>query len=220
MSETIINKTKDYVRNLLSDDGSGHDWWHIYRVWNTAKLIGKKEGADMIVVELAALLHDVADRKFNEGDVKAGTAKVRKFLSSLKVKRQVADHVCEIVSTCSFATSFTGTGKRKQMKTLEGKVVQDADRLDAIGAIGTARTFAYGGSRNHPMYSPGSKPKKHMTTEEYVKGESHTINHFYEKLLLLKDLMNTGTAKRIAAKRHAFMEKFLDRFFKEWVGLM
>jgi uncharacterized protein len=168
----------------------------------------------MFVVELAALLHDIADWKFNDGDINEGPLQSRVWLQSLGVDQGVISHVCEIIG----GISYKGAGVTTTMRTIEGKVVQDADRLDAIGAIGIARTFAYGGHINHEIYNPEKKPELHNTFEEYRNGTGSVINHFYEKLLLLKDLMNTETAKRIAIGRHSFMEKFLDRFFGEWDG--
>jgi len=210
--------TQEYVKNALLGEGSGHDWWHIFRVWNTAQHLAKKEGGDVLVIELAALLHDIADRKFNEGDVEEGTGKVRSFLHSIGVEKKVIEHVCEIVQTCSFASSFMPDGSRRIMSTLEGKIVQDADRLDAIGAIGIARTFAYGGHKGSEMYNPSIKPVVLTSTKQYAQGETHSINHFYEKLLLLKDLMNTQTAREMAKKRHIYMEQFLKEFYAEWDG--
>lgn len=212
--QKIIEATRDYVEETLKGEGSGHDWWHILRVWNTAKTIGKKEKADMFVVELAALLHDIADWKFNGGDEMAGARVSRQWLEKLSVDSVVVDQVCDIIAT----SSFKGAGVKSEIKTLEGKIVQDADRLDAIGAIGIGRTFAYGGHTNREMYNPDIKPQQHNTAEQYKNNNSPTLNHFCEKLLLLKDLMNTKTAKQIAVQRHKFMEEFLDRFYKEWDG--
>lgn len=210
----IIDKTASYIKELLSGEGSGHDWWHIYRVWNNAKHISKYETVDIFVVELAALLHDIADWKFNNGDENIGAIKASQWLESLNVDKKIIDHVCQII----LSTSFKGAKVKSQMKTLEGKVVQDADRLDAIGAIGIGRTFAYGGHTNREMYNPNIKYQLHKTAEEYKNNNTNTINHFYEKLLLLKDLMNTKTAKKIAEERHKFMETFLERFLSEWEG--
>ncbi len=216
-TKKIVKLTEDHVKKALSGEGSGHDWWHICRVWNNAKKIAANEkGADMFIVELASLLHDIADRKFNEGNVEKGVGKVKTFLQSILVDEKTTEAVCEIVKTCSFASSFMEDGSRRMMKTLEGKIVQDADRLDAIGAIGIARTFAYGGHHKREMYNPNSKPMIPTSTRQYTKSESHSINHFYEKLLLLRDLMNTETAKEFAKKRHAFMERFLKEFYEEW----
>ncbi|MEK7526219.1 MAG: HD domain-containing protein [Patescibacteria group bacterium] len=212
--QEIIEKTRKYVEETLSGEGSGHDWWHVYRVWKTAQTIGEMEKADMFVVELAALLHDIADWKFNDGDEDAGARAARVWLESLEVESQIVDRVCEIIRT----SSFKGAGVKSEMKTLEGKVLQDADRLDAIGAIGIGRTFAYGGHKGREMYNPNIKPEFHTTAEQYKNNVTPTINHFYEKLLLLKDLMNTKAAKQLAQERHKYMEGFLDRFYKEWDG--
>lgn len=218
-SKEIITKTEEYVKKALSGEGSGHDWWHIARVQNSANYIAKKErGADLLAVNLAALLHDIADRKFNGGDLDHGVEKVRIFLKSIFVENDTIEHVCEIVDTCSYAKSFMKDGKRREMKTLEGKIVQDADRLDALGAIGIARAFAYGGSKGRELYNPDQKVILPTSTKEYTLGSAHTIAHFYEKLLLLKDLMNTKTARKIAKKRHAFIELFLKEFYSEWAG--
>jgi|SRR5260221_369897 len=213
-NSNIVKRTKDYVEKTLSGEGSGHDWWHILRVWNIAKTISKKEKADLFVVELAALLHDIADWKFNDGDEMAGARVSRKWLESLNVDQEVIYHVCNIIAT----SSFKGAGVKSEMKTIEGKIVQDADRLDAIGAIGIGRTFAYGGHKDREMYNPNIKPQLHDTAEKYKNNNSPTLNHFYEKLLLLKDLMNTKTAKQMAKKRHTYMEEFLKQFLAEWDG--
>ena len=210
----IIAKTKNYVQETLSGEGSGHDWWHVYRVWKIAQTVGKKEEANMFVVELAALLHDISDWKFNDGDEDVGVRTTKLWLESLKVDQEVVDHVCEIIRT----SSFKGAGVKNEMKTLEGKVLQDADRLDAIGAIGIGRAFAYGGHKGREMYNPNVKPEFHTTAEQYKNNITPTINHFYEKLLLLKDLMNTKTARKMAKARYEYMETFLKQFFKEWDG--
>jgi len=210
----IIKNTEEFIKNKLSGEGSGHDWWHIYRVWNNALYIGKREKADMFVVQLAALLHDISDWKFNNGDDTVGPKLAREWLEKQKVEEEIISHVCEIIKDLS----FKGAGVKSQMPTIEGMIVQDSDRLDAIGAIGIARTFAYGGHKNNEMYNPNIKPALHTSFEQYKNNSSSTINHFYEKLLLLKDLMNTETAKKIAEKRHKYMEKFLDEFYKEWSG--
>lgn len=212
--EGIIRETEEYVRKTLSGEGSGHDWWHVYRVWKNAVFIGKKEQADLFVIQLAALLHDIADWKFNDGDEHAGPRAARAWLEKLQVNESVILHVCQIIGDLS----FKGAGVKTPMKTIEGKVVQDADRLDAIGAIGIARAFAYGGHKNREIHDPGVKPEMHATFEAYKKAEGTTINHFHEKLLLLKDLMNTGTAREIASERHLFMEQYLGRFYDEWEG--
>lgn len=213
-NQEIIDAVAKQVRDQMENEGSGHDWWHVFRVWNLAKHIGEKENADMFTVELTALLHDVADWKFHDGDETAGPKTARKILSELGVDTKIIDHVADII----LHMSFKGAGVESKITTLEGKVVQDSDRLDAIGAIGIGRTFAYGGSKNRPMYDPAIKPTMHTTKEAYFKSASPTINHFYEKLLLLKDLMNTKTAREMAESRHDYMEAFLDQFFKEWDG--
>lgn len=210
----IISAVAEDVKTILAKDSSGHDWWHVYRAWNMAKQIGAVESADLFVVELAAVLHDVADWKFHDGDDTVGPKKAREVLEKYQVDESVIEHVCEIIADMS----FKGAGVETPMPTLEGKIVQDADRLDAIGAIGIARTFAYGGHKSKPMHDPKSKPVMHTSKEDYFKNNVSTINHFYEKLLLLKDRMNTITAKQIAQERHAFMEQFLDQFFREWEG--
>jgi uncharacterized protein len=211
---SIIEKTCHFVEHKLAGDGSGHDWWHIYRVWNLAKAIAKQEGANSHIVELSALLHDIADWKFHDGDDTKGPRMAEQFLLENKVAREVIDPVVEIVATIS----YKGAGVATPMKTLEGKVVQDADRLDAIGAMGIARTFAYGGHKNRLMYHPDEKPVMHQSFAQYKKNTGHTINHFYEKLLLLKDRMNTASAKQMAAGRHKFMQSYLDQFYEEWDG--
>lgn len=216
--KTIITKVANVVKQKLEGESSGHDWWHIYRVWKMAKHIGKEEDADMFVVELTALLHDIADWKFNGGDDAVGQKMNRKILSEYGTPEDVINHVCEII----FTMSFKGADVKSQIRTLEGKIVQDADRLDAIGAIGIARAFASGAKFNEVFHDPTVPVPKYKSAEEYInaKGEKGrtTINHFYEKLLLLKDRMNTQTAKRIAEKRHRFMKEYLDKFFQEWEG--
>tara|TARA_Y100001936_G_scaffold21736_1_gene19103 strand:+ start:18 stop:668 length:651 start_codon:yes stop_codon:yes gene_type:complete len=215
MASSIIDKTCKFVEDKLSGDGSGHDWWHIFRVWTLAKKIAVEEKAQVEIVELGALLHDIADWKFHDGDDSIGPAIAREFLNNQNVEPNVSDSVVEIIST----VSYKGAGVATPMKTLEGKIVQDADRLDAIGALGIARTFAYGGYKNRLIYHPDEKPVLHKSYEDYKKNEGHTINHFYEKLLLLKERMNTNTGKRIAEGRHKFMQSFLDQFYKEWDGI-
>lgn len=209
----IIQKTAEYIKQEFSEDSSGHDWWHIYRVWKNAITICEHEKADTFIVELAALLHDLDDWKFNDtGDETPLRAKA--WLDSCGVEIPIADEVCEIIKHIS----YKGAGVENKMKSLEGFIVQDADRLDAIGAIGIGRAFAYGGYKNRPMYDPESAPQMHATFEQYKNSKSATINHFYEKLLLLKDMMNTPTAKKIAEQRHEVMLGFLDQFMKEWEG--
>jgi uncharacterized protein len=214
--QTTIQSVADEVRAQLDGEGSGHDWWHIYRVWNMAKRIGDLEGADAYIVELAAFLHDIADWKFHGGDETVGPNMARQMLEKHFVPADVTDRICNIIR----GMSFKGAGVSTRMESIEGKVVQDADRLDAIGAIGIARAFAYGGHANRPMFEPDKKPVMHQTKEEYLKSGGSTVNHFYEKLLLLKDRMNTATTKEIAAGRHRFLEEYLDRFYQEWDGKM
>lgn len=210
----VLEKTLEHVKDLLSADSSGHDWWHIERVRRNAVLIGQGESVDLFVVELAALLHDIADWKFHDGDLKAGGRAARQWLEGLAVDESVIAHVCEIIDT----VSFKGAKVKTEMRTKEGMVVQDADRLDALGAIGIARTFAYGGHKGRAMYDPDIAPDEHQSFEQYKDSAGPTINHFYEKLLLLKDRLNTETARAIASERHNFMQTFLDRFFDEWNG--
>jgi len=214
--EIVIEKTKEFVRNKLEGEGSGHDWWHIHRVYNTAVNLAKDTDnkADLYIIKLGALLHDIADWKFNGGDINVGAMVSRDFLKGLGVDEETIEHVADIVKNIS----FKGSGEKSQMKTLEGMIVQDADRLDAIGAIGIARTFAYGGHDNREMFNPDIKPQKHKTFEEYKNSRGTTINHFYEKLLLLKDLMNTESGRKYAEKRHKFMEEYLEEFYAEWEG--
>lgn len=210
----VVQKTADYVKHNLLGEGSGHDWWHIYRVWQNAIHINRKEKADPFVVELAALLHDIADWKFHDADETLGSKLAREWLEKLHVNQKIILQVCEIIDHIS----FKGAGVENKIKTREGCVVQDADRLDAIGAIGIGRTFAYGGFKQREMYNPETRAHLAKNFEEYKAAGQTTINHFYEKLLLLKDLMNTKTGKRIALERHQFMENYLKQFFAEWKG--
>ncbi|MFA5420280.1 MAG: HD domain-containing protein [Bacteroidales bacterium] len=210
----LIEAATEFVKNQLRNAEGGHDWWHVYRVWKLAKTIGFAEGADGLVVELGALLHDIADAKFNDGDESLGPEMARRFLVDQGVDRKVIDQVEAIVRDISFKNTFGSEVQR----TLELDVVQDADRLDAIGAIGIARTFNYGGYQGNVMYDPHLPPRVNMTKEEYKKGKSTTINHFYEKLLLLKDMMKTETGKRLAEERHQTMLFFLNAFYREWEG--
>ncbi len=209
--ENIIDKTRNFVCKKLKKESSGHDWWHVYRVWKNAIQIAQSEQVNMSVVQLAALLHDIADWKMHGGDILVGPRMAREFLEQMAVEGQIIDHVCDIIEKIS----FKGTNVVSGALTKEGQVVQDADRLDAIGAIGIARAFAYGGYKNREIYNPEIKPTLHETFEQYKNNSSPTINHFYEKLLLLKDLMNTDTAKKLALERHAFMEQYLAEFYKE-----
>lgn len=212
--DQIVKKTAKYIKKTFTNTHSGHDWWHMWRVWQNAKHIGKTEKADMFVVEMGALLHDISDWKFNSKEDSESAANARQWLKQFNLDEQTIDHICDIVAT----VSFKGVDVTPEMKTLEGKIVRDADRLDAMGAIGVARAFAYGGAVNRLMYDPSETPHLHKTQKEYMDNKSHTINHFYEKLLHLKDLMRTETGKRIAEKRHTYMEEFLKEFYAEWDG--
>lgn len=210
----IIKKTEKFIKGELSDKkGGGHDWWHAYRVWQMSRLIGKQEKVDLFVVELSALLHDLVDHKV-VGSEADGLKNIRKWLTSQGLNATETEKIVAIVNNISYRKTF---GEKAPL-TLEGMVVQDADRLEAVGAIGIARNFAYGGSKGVPMHDPQAVPKKFKSTEHYKNNISTSINHFYEKNLLLKDLMNTKTAKKIAQKRHVFMLKYLDQFLKEWEG--
>lgn len=210
----ILEATADHIQNLLAGDSSGHDWHHIERVWKTATTIARGEGADLFVVELAALLHDIADWKFHDGDDTAGPRAARAWMERFKVDEGTIEHVCEIIATIS----FKGAGVATPMRTLEGKCVQDADRLDALGAVGIARTFAYGGHKGHAIHDPAIPPTLHDSFQAYKANSKTTINHFYEKLLLLKERMNTDAGRRLADGRHQFMEQFLEQFYAEWAG--
>lgn len=207
-----IEKTINFVKEKLKGAEAGHDWFHIERVWKLSKKISEKEGGNIEVIELSALLHDIADPKFHNGDETLATKISSEFLESIKVEEKIINQVLYIIENIS----FKNRGESHQNPSLGLQIVQDADRLDAIGAIGIARTFNFGGFKNNLMYHPEIQPKLNMSKEEYKKSNGTTINHFYEKLLLLKDLMNTKTAKKIASERHDFMLKFLDEFYKEW----
>lgn len=210
--ELIINKTMEYVKSKLEGEGTGHDYFHILRVYKTAIYICKKEGADLFVVELAALLHDIADWKFNDGNSDIGPRLAKDWLESLDVDGVIINKITIIIRTMSFKG---GTTNSKQ-ETIEGKVVQDADRLDAIGAIGIGRAFAYGGYKRRELYNPNIKAQKYKDFDQYKVSMDTTVNHFYEKLLLLKDLMNTESGKTMAKERHEFMITYLKHFFGEW----
>ncbi|MBS1988091.1 HD domain-containing protein [Candidatus Dependentiae bacterium] len=211
----IIEKTIQFVRSQLEGEGTGHDWWHVHRVYSLALRIAQQEqGADIFVVSLGALLHDIADYKFHHGDESVGPRVAGQWLEQCGVQRDVIDQVQEIIKTIS----FKGAGVATPMRTLEGKIVQDADRLDALGAIGIARCFAYGGSKGNLLHDPEIKPVMHTCFETYKKSKGTSVNHFFEKLFLLKDLMNTKTAKIIAQKRHNVMEQFIKEFLSEWDG--
>lgn len=215
--EAIIQKTIAYVKDELKNVEGGHDWFHIERVFKNAILISKEEKVDVFVVSLAALLHDIADAKFYNGDETIGPKKASEFLHSLNVDNGIIAHVVNIITHLSFKNELAN--EKPPINSIEFQVVQDADRLDAIGAIGIARCFNYGGFKNRALYNPEIQPNLTMTKEEYKKSDAPTINHFYEKLLLLKDKMNTETGKRIAAARHDYMEGFLKQFYNEWNGV-
>ena len=213
-STSQIESCIAFVKKTLSGPEGGHDWFHIERVWKNAKLIASGEECDLEVVELAALLHDIADSKFHGGDEEIGPKKAREYLSNTRIETQKVNHIVAIIEN----VSFKGGHNARNHSSIELDIVQDADRLDAIGAIGIARTFNYGGFKNRAIYDPSIAPNLNMTKEEYKKSTAPTINHFYEKLLLLKDLMNTESGKRIAEVRHQYMEGFLNQFYNEWNG--
>ncbi|TYB69500.1 HD domain-containing protein [Bizionia gelidisalsuginis] len=212
--DVLISNTIAFVKRELKDAEGGHDWFHIERVYKNALLIAKREQVDTLVVALGALLHDIADSKFHNGDETVGPKVAREFLFTQNTDSYIIEHVIKIIENIS----FKGGNTAQQFTSLELDVVQDADRLDAIGAIGIARCFNYGGFINRPLFNPEIKPQLNMTKEEYKNSEAPTINHFYEKLLLLKDRMNTKTGTQIAVKRHDFMLLFLDQFYNEWDG--
>ncbi|MBI2051487.1 HD domain-containing protein [Candidatus Roizmanbacteria bacterium] len=209
----ILQATRRHVRGLLSGEPTGHDWWHIERVTRLSKRIAQKEGGDLFVIELAALLHDIADWKFHGGDETVGAKKAREWLQKLQIDEATISDVESIIQNIS----YKATTKASKMKTKEGIIVQDADRLDAIGATGIARAFAFGGHVGIEIYNPAIKPKKFESFKDLKKiiNKTTTINHFYEKLLLLKDKMNTKTGKKLAKERHKFMEQYLKQFYKE-----
>ena len=210
----IIEKTIAFVKQALEGAEAGHDWFHIERVYRTSLLINKTEHGDDQVIALAALLHDIADPKFNNGDEEIGPRKAEEFLRSIGTEEEITTHVKRIIEHMSFKNSFDKAGFTSE----EMKIVQDADRLDAIGAIGIARAFTYGGFKNRTLYDPAIKPVVEHTKDSYKNTTAPTINHFYEKLLLLKEMMNTETGKNIADQRHNFMLTYLDQFYKEWEG--
>lgn len=212
MNPNLIPDTVAYVQKTLAQAEGGHDWWHIQRVWQLAKQLAQGQSVDLLVVELAALLHDIADAKFHNGDESLGPAKARAFLSEQGLDAERIEHVAQIIANMS----FKGGQPLSDFYSPEMALVQDADRLDAIGAIGIARAFNFGGFKNRPLYDPNEPPKLQMSREEYKKSAGPTINHFYEKLLLLKDKLNTPQAKALAEERHAFMEQFLAQFYREW----
>jgi uncharacterized protein len=212
--QAAIQKTIDFVKKTLANAEAGHDWFHIERVFKAAQTINQQERGNELVVAFAALLHDIADPKFNNGDEELGPNMAASFLESIAVDIEVIAHVKLIIQNMSFKNSFDGAG----FTSKEMQIVQDADRLDAIGAIGIARAFTYGGFKNRVLYDPAIPPEEHLTKESYKNTTAPTINHFYEKLLLLKDLMNTEAGKAIATERHNFMLLYLEHFYKEWEG--
>ena len=213
----IIQNTIEFVKTELQNAEGGHDWFHIERVFKNTILISKDEKVDVFIVSLGALLHDIADPKFYNGDETIGPKIAAEFLKKENVDTKTITHVINIIKYISFKNSLSKTGKKFTSKELE--VVQDADRLDAIGAIGIARCFNYGGFKNRSLYDPEILPNLEMTKEQYKKSDAPTLNHFYEKLLLLKDQMNTASGKKIALERHQYMEQFLKQFYNEWNGL-
>lgn len=210
----LIENTIEFVKEKLKDAEAGHDWFHIERVYKNALLIASDESCDLNIVKLGALLHDIADSKFTDGDETVGPRVAREFLESQKTSEETIAHVVNIIENIS----FKGGNFEKKFNSTELQIVQDADRLDALGAIGIARTFNYGGFKNRTLYNPEIAPQLNMSKEEYKKSESPTLNHFYEKLLLLKEKMNTESGKKLAEERHKFMELFLTQFYAEWNG--
>jgi len=213
-NDTIIAKTIKFVQKTLKNAEGGHDWFHIERVYKNAQLIAKGENADDLIVALGALLHDIADSKFHDGDESVGPKVASEFLRSEDVSEGIIEHVVNIINNIS----FKGGKEAQEFKSIELDIVQDADRLDALGAIGIARTFNYGGFKGRALYDPAIKPDLNMSKEAYKASTAPTINHFYEKLLLLKDRMNTKTGSEIAEQRHLYMQQFLEQFFQEWNG--
>jgi uncharacterized protein len=217
----IVEYTIQFVKETLASAEGGHDWFHIQRVFNNTLLIAKDEKVDILTVSLGALLHDIADAKFHNGDETVGPKMAKSFLKSLKVDKAVIEHVVKIIENISFKSGLVFTiADTKKFNSKELDVIQDADRIDAIGAIGIARAFNYGGFKNRQLHNPNIPPNPKMTKEEYKKSAGPTINHFYEKLLLLKDRMNTKTGKKLAEKRHQFMLDYLSQFDKEWNGFL
>ncbi|MBT3407324.1 HD domain-containing protein [Candidatus Woesearchaeota archaeon] len=214
--ELIIEKSINYVKETLNNSSSSHDWWHIYRVWNLAKQISQNENSDLFIVELGALFHDIAEAKFYNGDETIGPIKAKEFLTSLNIENNIIDHVIKIIENISFKNTFNDS--QNQFKSIELDIVQDADRLDGMGAIGIARTFTFSGYKGNPIHDPNIKPNLNKTKDEYKHADCTTINHFYEKLLLLKDKINTKTGKIMAEHRHRIMEEYLEEFYKEWEG--
>ncbi|KJF44504.1 phosphohydrolase [Draconibacterium sediminis] len=205
----LISATENFIKQHFASDSSGHDWWHIHRVRNMAVHLAENEGGDLFLIEMAALLHDLDDWKLGNGE---NSSRTKSWLEQISISKKDADKIEQIIEQ----VSFKGAGVETKTSSLEAQIVQDADRLDAIGAIGIARTFAYGGNKGRLLHHPDIEPQLHNSFEEYKKTTAPTINHFYEKLLLLKDRMNTKAAQKIAEKRHVFMENFLAQFFSEW----
>lgn len=208
----LVARVAEHIKAKFLAETSGHDWHHINRVWRLARQIAEKEDANQEVAELGALVHDIADWKFHGGDDSVGPREAERLLKEEGASPEVIEQVVDIVATIS----FKGAGVQPEMRTMEGKCVQDADRLDAIGAIGIARCFAYGGHAGRLMYEPDVPPVMHATAEEYKASKGHSVNHFYEKLFLLKDRMNTSTGRALAEERHQYMEEFVRRFLEEW----
>jgi uncharacterized protein len=211
-SQILIKETISFVKDKLKNAESGHDWFHIERVWKNSKKIAETENCNRLIVEMAALLHDIADSKFHNGNEEIGPETAMNYMNSLNLDKDSKLHIVNIIRNIS----FKGGHRHSDFNSIELQIVQDADRLDAIGAIGIARAFNYGGYKNRTLYDPNIKPDMNMSKEAYKNSSAPTINHFYEKLLLLKDLMNTEGGKKLAAERHLFMEQFLDQFYKEW----
>jgi uncharacterized protein len=212
--QDILKKIEEIVKKQFEGEGTGHDWWHIYRVKTNAVLIAKTESADLYITTLGALLHDIADHKFHGGSLDAGPTEARRIMSQLGLDESVQEAVVQIINE----VTFKGAGVETPCSSLEAACVQDADRLDAIGAIGIARAFAYGGSKGRALYDPAVSPELHTDFQTYKGSSAPTLNHFYEKLLLLKDRMNTDTGKQLANQRHAYMQGYLQQFLSEWEG--
>lgn len=208
----LVQTTAAYIKEMFSGEGSGHDWWHIYRVWQNALFLAREEAADLEVVQLAALLHDIADWKFQDNQQDDGPRAARLWLEKQQAPESQISAVCAIIKEIS----YKGAGVATPMSSAEGRIVQDADRLDAIGAVGIARAFAYGGFKGREMHNPEIAPQQHASFEAYKNSKGPTTNHFYEKLFLLKDRMNTEAGKRLAEERHRYMENFLHQFHLEW----
>lgn len=212
--DPLVERTVAHIRDRMTGESSGHDWWHIYRVWQMARRLAIEERADLLLVELGALLHDIADWKFHGGDLGEGPRQARSWLESIGASREVVEAVVRIVER----VSFKGAGVADDMPWLEGQIVQDADRLDAMGAIGIGRAFAYGGHAGRLMYDPNHPPEQHDSADAYRRSGGPTLNHFHEKLFLLRDRMHTSAARRIATERHRVMEEFVNQFLGEWSG--